>query len=157
MTQEFAKDHLNLVLSFFPRVDGSIAVLVGLEVAMVGYLAPQMSDSVAWRNLEWSIVVSLSATLGSLLLSFVMLFRAGFPRLDGGSSSLIYFRAIAKRSNPEFSKEYHTADDPQLLEDLVGQIWRNSEILTLKYDRLKHAFLWLAVGIVFWLIALISL
>jgi hypothetical protein len=157
MTEQFAKDHLNLVLSFFPRVDGSIAVLVGLEVAMLGYLAPHVPDSGAWLSTEWVGMLSLFAAVGSLTFSFAMLFRAAFPRLDGGCGSLVYFREIANRPAAQFSEEYNAVRDAELLQDLIGQIWRNSEILTMKYDRLKIAFTWLAVGIPFWLIALNSL
>jgi hypothetical protein len=154
MTQEFAKDHLNLLLSFFPRVDSSIAVLVGLEVAMLGYLAPQVRGSAAWLTAEWVGLMSLFVAVASLTFSFAMLFRAAFPRLDGGSGSLVYFREIAKRPAAQFSEEYNAVRAPELLQDLIGQIWRNSEILTMKYNRLKTAFIWLAVGIPFWLIAL---
>lgn len=157
MTHEFAKDHLNLVLSFFPRVDGSIAVLVGLEVAMLGYLAPRVPNSAAWLAAQWVGVLSLFAAVASLTFSFAMLFRAAFPRLDGGYGSLVYFREIAKRPAAQFSEEYNAVRAPELLQDLIGQIWRNSEILTMKYDRLKIAFIWLAVAIPFWLVALNSL
>ena len=42
MDRDFAKDHLTLVLSFFPRVDSAIALLVGIEIAMLGYLAAKL-------------------------------------------------------------------------------------------------------------------
>lgn len=157
MTIEFAKDHLNMLLSFYPRVDGAIAVLVGVEVAMLGYLAPQVPASNAWRGLEIVAVMSLVVAVASLAFSFVTLYRAAFPQLEGGDRSLIYSRAIAKRAKSEFESEYRAATEADVLSDMISQIWRNSEILTNKYDRLKMAFVWLGVALPCWLIALSSL
>ncbi len=47
--------------------------------------------------------------------------------------------------------------DEEYLNDLLGQIWRNSAILTQKFHHMKWAFYSLALAIVPWIISLVVL
>src|SRR5215208_4560312 len=105
MNEQFAKDHLHLVLSFFPRVDSAIGLLMGIEVAILGYLAPQVPEVSKWRGLDPFTVLALVGTVVSIGWSFVILFRGAFPILEGGQGSLVYFRSIAKRTALRFRDE----------------------------------------------------
>lgn len=40
------------------------------------------------------------------------------------------------------------------LKDMLNQIYRNSQILTMKFDHLKWAFVYLAIALPFWIIVL---
>lgn len=68
--------------------------------------------------------------------------------------SLIYFREIAYRKEDEFIKEFMTQGEDEYLKDLLNQTYRNSQILTQKFDHLKLAFVFLAIALPFWVIAL---
>jgi hypothetical protein len=42
--------------------------------------------------------------------------------------------------------------EDELLEDLSCQIWRNSEILKIKFDKTQSAFLFMLIAVPFWLL-----
>jgi hypothetical protein len=85
--------------------------------------------------------------------SLWFLYRVAFPALDGGHESLIYFREIAKRTESNFIDAFTAQDEVSRVKDLLGQAWRNSCILTAKFDSLKWAFISAALAIIPWAIA----
>ncbi|SRR6266481_2268466 len=54
-----AKDELNLVLSFFSRVDAKASVVLGVDTAMAGYLAGHMPSLKALPY--WQTLIPLTA------------------------------------------------------------------------------------------------
>jgi hypothetical protein len=157
MKAEHAREHLALVLSFFPRVESQINVLVTLEVVMVGYLVSRLPKPDAWADLTLPALLLLAITGAAFLASLLMLYFASFPNLKGGENSMIYFRAIAGRSELSFSESYAHLEADDLLPDLSEQIWRNAQILTLKYARLKHGFICFGGAAVAWAATLVLL
>ena len=157
MKAEHAREHLALVLSFFPRVESQINVLVTLEVVMVGYLVSRLPKPDAWADLTLPALLLLAITGAAFVASLLMLYFASFPNLKGGEHSLIYFRAIAARSEQSFYEAYARLDSDALLPDLSEQIWRNSQILILKYARLKYAFICFGGAAVAWAATLVLL
>jgi Family of unknown function (DUF5706) len=143
-----SRDQLNLVLSFFPRVESKSSVLLAIDTSMLGFLA---AKAPRWQ--EFSTWMAVAAILTVLLLSasIVMLYRGAFPQLSGGHGSLIYFREIANRTEHRFVEEFKAQSDEQYVNDLLGQAWRNSEILCVKFDCLKRAFAFMALAILPWL------
>ena len=83
-----------------------------------------------------------------------MLYRGGFPNLAGGEGSLVYFREIAKRTEHKFIEEFSAQSEKHHANDLLGQVWRNSQILSIKFDCLKLAFAFMALAIVPWLVSI---
>ena len=144
------KDELNLVLSFFPRVESKSSVLLAIDTSMLAFLAAKATPIP-----DFSIAMAISASLTVLLLgaSIAMLYRGAFPQLAGGHGSLIYFREIAKRTEHKFVEEFTAQSETQYANDLLGQVWRNAEILKAKFDCLKHAFTFMALAILPWLVA----
>ena len=78
----------------------------------------------------------------------------GPPLLKGGADSLIYFREIAKRTEAKFIDEFIAQTDNAHTRDLLGQVWRNSEILKMKYDAIKISFVLSALALIPWTIFL---
>jgi len=76
-----------------------------------------------------------------IAVSYLFLYKGGFPDVKGGNASLIYFSEICKRTESKFINEYCEATQEALRSDVLGQVWRNSEILTEKYRCLKVAFI----------------
>jgi hypothetical protein len=147
-----SRDQLNLVLSFFPRVESKSSVLLAIDTSMLGFLAAK-----APRLQEFSTWTGLAAILTVLLLSasIVLLYRGAFPQLSGGHGSLIYFREIANRTEHRFVEEFRAQSEEQYVNDVLGQAWRNSEILRTKFDCLKHAFTFMALAILPWLTTIV--
>jgi hypothetical protein len=149
---DLARDQLNRVLGFFPRVDAKISVLFSVDIAMLALLAGKAPIGA----LQWNSFPTLVALLAVALvaLSLFFLYQASFPRLAGGHRSLLYFREIAARKETAFIDEFREQSEDAYLKDMLGQVWRNSEILKQKYDYLKYAFIALICALLPWLVAL---
>jgi Pycsar effector protein len=147
-----SKDLLTLVLSFFSRVDAKMSVVLAVDTGMLAALA---ADSPPIKNLSWLMIIVAAITILLLGASIVFLYRGAFPSLKGGNASLIYFREIASRTEHKFIEEFTAQSDEQHVNDLLGQVWRNSEILKMKFDSLKIAFTLLAFAIIPWLVCLV--
>jgi hypothetical protein len=146
-----SKDQLNLVLSFFPRVDAKSSVVLAVNTGMVGYLAAHLPSPITlapWELIPPSISFLLSA------LSYWHLYKGAFPKLEGGNLSLVYFQEIAKRTEAKFIDEFVKQSEQEYAKDLLGQAWRNAEILKQKFSHLKWAFVFLAWSVLPWAIAL---
>jgi len=148
-----AKDQLNLVLSFFPRVDSKASVVLAVDTAMLGYLAAKIPH-VRWPA-SWDTTVPSVAFI-LIFGSLWHLYRTAFPTLKGGNHSLIYFKEIAVRTESKFIDEFAGLSELDYSKELLGQVWRNSQILTEKFHHLEIAFLFMAVSVVPWTVALVQ-
>ena len=87
-------------------------------------------------------------------LSLWRLYQGSFPQLEGGNDSLIYFREIAKRTEVQFVEEFNKIFADTLAKDLSGQVWRNSQILSQKFDHLVWAYRFMGFSVIPWVAAL---
>jgi pycsar effector protein len=145
-----AREQLTLVLSFFSRVDAKASVVLAINTGMLAVL----SSNVAPLG-TMPIMAIIAASLSILMLagSFWFLYKVAFPALGGGQQSLVYFREIANRTEARFIDEFIAEDENARLRDVLGQVWRNSEILKMKFDALRWAFVLMALAIVSWVIS----
>ena len=150
--QKNGTDQLNLVLSFFPRVDSKLSVVFAINTGILAVLA---ADAPALRAFTVSMTVATSVTIVLLALSIVFWYRGAFPHLKGGQASLVYFREIAGRTEHGFIEAFRSQTEEQRLNDVLAQVWRNSEILKKKFDALKVAFVLTAVALVPWIVSLV--
>jgi hypothetical protein len=148
---ENARDQLDRVLGFFPRVDAKASVVLAVNTGMLAFLVSHVSspNSLAW----WEIAIPSIAVL-LLGVSLWFLYKGAFPSLKGGSLSLVYFREIAARTEANFIDEFTKRSTVEHARDLLGQAWRNSEILKEKFYYLKVAFVFLALAIPPWVVSL---
>jgi len=145
-----ADAQLTLILGFFPRVESVLSIVMTLDIALLGILA---INCPALKNLNgWSTVALLPA-LG-IGVSIVHVYRGYFPRLDGGSGSLLYFRSVAASPASVFANAFIAQNAEDRLKDVLEQIWRNSHTLTAKYEALREAFQYLAWSVIPWIISL---
>jgi hypothetical protein len=107
-------------------------------------------------GLRWELLPA-GVTLLLIALSLWHVYKEGFPSLDGGEESLLYFREVATRTEAKYLEAWKAMTDDQYLADLLGQAWRNSVILTQKFDHIRLALTWLALAIPFWLGSLVIL
>jgi hypothetical protein len=147
-----ARNQLNLVLSFFSRVDAKASVVLAVNTGMAGYLASKFPSPSTVSRFEVIVGLAVFVLIG---LSLWHLYKVAFPNLVGGHQSLVYFREIAQRTEAKYIDEFSTQSESELAKDLLGQAWRNSEILTQKFSHLKSAFLFMAIALFPWIIALI--
>jgi hypothetical protein len=147
---EISRDQLSRVLSFFSRVDTVSSIVLGIDIGMLAVLGASAPAPKLFTR--YTLFALLPVIL--IALSLWHLYKGTFPRLEGGWRSLIYFREIAQRDEEEFIKGWINQTDDEYVRDLLSQIWRNSEILTQKFDHLRAAFRWLAFALLPWIVAL---
>jgi hypothetical protein len=146
LRMQLAQDQLNRVLNFFPRVETKASVLFAVNTGMLAFLAAR-TDLV--DIFHWFIVFHFASVI-LIAGSTLYLYWCVFPHLEGGASSLLYFREIAKRTESGFQHEWNNMEEPEYLRDILGQIWRNSEILKAKFDYVKIAFRLTSIALVPW-------
>ncbi|WP_343674928.1 Pycsar system effector family protein [Paraburkholderia heleia] len=149
-----ARDQLNLVLSFFPRVDTKLSVVLGANVGMLGVLFSRLTvpgAAVFPPCVLWSLIGAFLVLMG---FSSYHLYRGSFPTLEGGAGSLVYFSEIAARGEHDFVIAFSKLSLPSLTDDLLSQCWRNSVILKQKFASLRRAYVWSAVAVMPWAFAL---
>lgn len=151
---ENAQSQLDRILGFFPRVDGKGSVLLAVNTGMLGFLAAQV---LPFHSLTWWQITVPAISVVLLGTSLWFLYRGAFPTLDGGHQSLVYFREIAARTEAKFVDEFSKQTVSEYAKDILGQVWRNSEILKAKFDSIKWAFIFLALAIPPWVASLVIL
>ena len=147
---EDARHQLNLVLSFFSRVDAKASVVLAVNTGMLAVVASNAPPLHKMSLLSGVLAIITVLIIGG---SLWFLYRIAFPALSGGQRSLVYFREIANRTEANFIDEFAQQDDQSRMKDLLGQVWRNSEILRLKFDALRVAFILMAIAILPWVAA----
>jgi hypothetical protein len=144
---EVAPKQLDRILSFFARVEAKASFIFAVDSALLGTLAVHVERS----DFEKTFTVLLLSSFGSALAaSYLYIYRSASPNLDGGHSSLIYFREIAKLREQEFVKAFRTQTDDTYVDDVLSQVWRNSQILTEKFSAVKKAFAFTGLSLLPW-------
>lgn len=135
---ETIERQLDRVLGFFPRVEARINALFGVNTVLLAVGALNVSAP----DLKlWYVTVPAFFVVAGLLVSYIFLYRANFPDVKGGQGSLIYFAEIQSRTEPNYQSELAACSDEQFRKDLVGQVWRNSQILCAKYVAVRIAII----------------
>ena len=80
--------------------------------------------------------------------------RARFPRTEGPENSLYYFGTIADIEIDQFCNQFSSRKEENHIEDILKQTHRNAEIVKIKFEYLKSAYILLVFGIVPWAISL---
>ena len=124
------------VLSFFPRVDTKVAGLFTVNSAILTISALNVEAGDLSR---WYIAVPGVFLILGLIASFGYLYRCNFPDLKGGEGSLVFFGAIRKRTETQYTTEFEAVSDADYRSDMLGQIWRNAHILDDKYNAVAMA------------------
>jgi hypothetical protein len=147
-----ASAQLDRILGFFARADAKASVVLAVDTGMLAFAAAKVPPL---NSLNWWEAAVACLTLLLIGVSVWYLYRGAFPSLKGGERSLVYFREIAKRTEAKFIEDFKNQSEADHEKDLLGQVWRNSEILKEKFDCLKKAFILLALAIPPWMICLV--
>jgi len=146
-----AKDELNLVLGFFPRVESRSSVVLAIDTGMAGFLA---ASAPALHSFSFWMAVTGIATLVLLSVSIGFLYAGSAPNLKGGEGSFVYFGEISIHREHKFIESFCEQTEKAYANDLLGQAWRNANILGVKFHCLKWAFRFMAIAIPPWLVTL---
>lgn len=142
-----AREQLDLVLGFFERAESKLSVVLTLSVAMLGVFATKVMPVSA---LSIPACVAGVVYLAVFAVISLKLYDAHSANLKGGHNSLVYFSEIAKRPEAAFIQEYLAASDDDLTRDVLGQVWRNAQILAERFGYISAAQRALAISILPW-------
>ena len=147
VTVESTEKQLDRVLSFFARVDAKANALFAINSGLLAVMGTRVR---APHLDEWLIFLPAIVATIAIVVSLIYLYMGAYPQLKGGAGSLVYFGEIANRTESQFSKDYKAATSEERLDDLICQIWRNSEILKMKFHAVRWAFIWTATALIPW-------
>lgn len=150
---EAAERQLDRVQTFFPRIDGKASALFAITSGQIAIAALNLSAD-DWKH--WWIAVPGAVFMLCSAWVVTQLYRCAYPHLEGGQRSLIYFKEIADMRESEFISEFTQLSDEGFRNDVVAQIWRNSEIAACKFRYLKQATAAAMLSLIPWSLLLIS-
>lgn len=148
-----SKDNLSRVLGFFPRVDSLTSIVLAIDISLLAVLAtnsPPLQFITKFQVITSLIFLIIDG------ISLFFLYKCQFPRLECEEKSLLFFREIAELEQLEFARKFLEQTEKDYLHDLIKQVWRNSEILKLKFQYLKNAFRFLVLALLPWIISLLT-
>ncbi|ODS90376.1 MAG: hypothetical protein ABS45_15985 [Comamonas sp. SCN 65-56] len=149
-----AWNQLNLVLGFFSRIDAKLSVVLGINLGMLALAGSRMP---AIHTMDWRMLLIAASFAAAIAASFYHLWKGAFPDLNGGTSSIVYFKSIAGMSESAFRHAYSAACPAALANDVLNQVWRNSKILDRKFTSLRRAFVATICAVAPWVVLLIAL
>lgn len=153
VTLETCERQLDRTHAFFPRIDGKVTALFAIASAQIAVAVLNIS----YDDLKvWWITVPAAVFLLIIGWAIICLYWCAFPHLDGGQASLVYFREIAKLREADYSERYLALNEDDLRKDVVGQIWRNSQIVATKFKYLKNATVAQIVSLIPWTLLLLA-
>ena len=147
---EVAEKRLDRLLDWVGRSDTKFSVVLGVDAGMLGFLATSAPPGA--ESVTLTVVAALAAAL--LVASLVFIYRGTYPRTKGPGGSLVHFGSVAGEDLEEFKARFRACDARGHLDDVLGQVHRNAEILDHKFAELRRAYRCLLAAVIPWAIAL---
>lgn len=144
-------------IGWITTAEVKVGVVVAFGTAMMGGLAAAFGASDGSSKSAWAYLFLVTAAV-ALSISLACAAMSIFPRLNGPSSSFLFFGRIAEKSVVEYTNDFCRATDEELLKDWCAQIHRNAEIARDKHAWVRKSMGWAFFGAIPWAgaIALLS-
>lgn len=147
---EAAERRLDRLLDWVGRSDTKFSLVLGVDAGMLGFLATSAPPGAV--PVTTIVVATLAAAL--LVASLIFVYRGTYPRIKGPGGSLIHFGSVAGEGLGDFKARFRACDASGHLDDVLGQVHRNAEILDRKFAELQRAYRCLLAAMIPWAIAL---
>lgn len=141
-------------IGWIASADAKVGVVVAIQVAVVGALAAAYGIA---KQPEWSALFFAGFSLFLSLMSLVCAALALFPRIDGPSSSFIFFGKVAELTREKYVSQLGSASEGELLADCAQQIHRNAEIAGEKHGHVRYAMILGFASVAPWVLAIWAL
>lgn len=135
---DLAHKQLDRVLSFFARVEAKASFGFAVNSALLGVVAVHIERSDLER---WQHLIALGAFAIGIAVSYYFIYRCSFPNLAGGHKSLVYFKEVGKLREVDYIASFRAMSSEAYIDDVLGQTWRNSQILAEKFWAVRIAFI----------------
>lgn len=144
---------LDRTLGFFGRVDSKASFVFASNIGVLAITFYNLD----YRDLSsWYVAVPLVITIALIGFSLFDLYSASYPRLGGGEDSHFYFKSVAGRTEAAYISSFCALKEKGIEEELLGQIWRNSQILRDKFTHVEKAFRFTLISALPWFIFLVA-
>ncbi|QPH53945.1 Pycsar system effector family protein [Pontivivens ytuae] len=134
-----AEKNLQRQIDFVARADHKLEIALGALIVIGSALFFAIKN--IWSASSFIPPVLLFSTF-CLIVSILLWLSAYNPRLAGAKGSLIFFDHIAGLSRTEFIKNWKMLTEENYEEDLLNQIFVNSQIARIRYKLLRRILLW---------------
>jgi len=150
---EDAERQLDRVQSFFPRIDSKVSAIFAITAAQLAIAALNLSRE---DLVHWYVWVLMALFIGGVGWTMISLYFCTYPHLGGGDASLTYFKKIAEMSEEEFDGRYKALTHSELQDDFIRQVWRNAQIVNIKYWYLRNATISSMLSLAPWTLLLLA-
>lgn len=157
-----ALQQLDRLQGFYPRVEAKAAFLLAINLGLIAVAAANFDPSKVdeMPKIAGAPVVFVASALWIplIVLSTGHLIPAFVPHLRGGmKKSKIFFGDIAATDCSQFIEAWRRDSSSERLTDALIQIWRNSEILRIKFKHADYAYKLSLYSLLPWLVSLVSM
>ena len=161
---DFLQSTLDRIIGFVNSCDVKASIVLGIFGIVVGGLLSDSILSIILCNLNIAIgsdgliatfyLVLFALSSLSILIGLFSLIGAISAKIKPSKKdSKIYFVDIAENANEEsYKKKLVPLKEKELNDDLISQIYINSEICTRKYKRYNFGLMVLVIGVVVFLL-----
>lgn len=151
---EVAERQLDRVQSFIPRIDTRVSAMFAIVSAQIAIAALNIKID---DFKDWWVAIPAGLFFFLAVFCVVSLYRCIHPNLVGGSNSLVFFGTIAKIREADYIDKMRAVSEEEYTKDVLGQVWRNSEIVSEKYRHLKSAGTAIMLSLLPWTMLLLAL
>lgn len=157
-----AMQQLDRLQGFYPRVEAKAAFLLALNLGLIAVAVANfdIANVMKMPRIGGAPIVFLAAAfwVPLLILSTGHLIPTFVPHLRGGmKKSKIFFGDVAATDCAKFIDSWKNDSVSERLTDALIQIWRNSEILRVKYKHADYAYKLSLYSLLPWLVGLASM
>jgi hypothetical protein len=146
-----AINQFNIVMQFFPRADAKMSTLLGYNLGMLAFLGANSPGFDKWTLTMWILYPVALALIGT---SLIYVYRSSYPTILDNKRSLIFFNDIAAISQDDFVTKFRNEYRVNYIDDMLRQVWSNSEILRQRFHFLQQGYRAMALAVLPWLVAL---
>jgi hypothetical protein len=150
---KYAQWVLERTLTAIGAAEVKLSVVITINLAMLGGLGNAFTPHQSIHDWHLLTVIVASTTIFASLICCAL---ALIPRMQGPERSFIFFGRIGKRLQKTYFTDFSQAGEDAILNDLLAQIHRNSEIACKKFDLIRISMLWSFVSIPPWFVSMIT-
>ncbi|MFN7323785.1 MAG: Pycsar system effector family protein [Sphingomonadales bacterium] len=116
-----------------------------------------MLYNITYQDIQtWYVIFPVLLAIILIAFSLGHLYLASFPDTKGGQDSLFYFKSVGSSTEQNYVDSFIAKSDHDIEKDLLGQIWRNSQILKDKFLHIEKAYRLSLWSILPWTVFLVA-
>ena len=155
-------ESLQRMVRFIRLADAKAAPVIALQVALVGTLAARFDrlQPIVLQSRWDAEQIALITVIGVYLICLIAVIWCAasvyIPRNPTtGDESLLYFQDIAAMPRERFVRRAGRMTPNEVEQQLLDQIYRVSEVVSVKMRRVRWAFILSAPATLLWLVLLV--